>query len=196
LFNIQIPRNTNLKYQCNFKWKFIDGKHSCQPKQVKTKCKMFNQSLSTLYFIKHPCWCNGTHGSNRKKPRTSNMFKYLVNNSGRKSSQFTELEYFIQRAMMEAHWISQKLQFVIESHKSRHCTIQSLQQCKISWRINYQILSYKKREKEGYQLYMWLHRIVTLISWVCREKQPEESNTFKCWVMPWIFQQGPVVPVQ
>jgi len=31
------------------------------------------------------------------------MFKYLVNNNGKKSSQFTDLKFFIQRAMMEAH---------------------------------------------------------------------------------------------
>uniref|UniRef100_A0A0A9DEV7 Binding n=1 Tax=Arundo donax TaxID=35708 RepID=A0A0A9DEV7_ARUDO len=57
---------------------------------------------------------------------TSNMFKYLVNNDGRKSSQFTDPEFFIQRAMMEAHWISQKIQFVTESHMSTHCAIQSI----------------------------------------------------------------------
>jgi len=57
---------------------------------------------------------------------TSNMFKYLVNNSGRNFSHSTDLEFLIERAMIEAHWISQKLQFVTESQMSRHSAIQSI----------------------------------------------------------------------
>jgi len=36
---------------------------------------------------------------------------------------------------MEAHWISQKLQFVTESHMSRHCAIQSI--VKWSWFLEF-----------------------------------------------------------
>ena len=97
---------------------------------------------------------------------------------------------------MEAHWISQKLQFVTESHMSRHCAIQSLQQSKISWNIKYNDAQLQKEGRELIHQICDLHRKVILIPWVRRKKQPEKSNTFKCWVMPWIIQQGPVVPVQ
>jgi len=92
---------------------------------------------------------------------------------------------------MEAHWISQKLQFVTESHMSRHCAIQSLQQSKISWNIKYNDAQLQKEGRELIHQICDLHRKVILIPWVRRKKQPEKSNTFKCWVMPWIIQQGP-----
>lgn len=116
---------------------------------------------------------------------TSNMFKYWVKSAGRNCSQLIDLQFFMLRAIVDAHWISQNWQCGTENHISRHCDTQSL--LEQFWECE------KHRNDMGNIASERLSPIpgkVILVFGVHRKKEPYEPRTFKWRVMPRIFHQS------